>query len=113
VAKLVAGPQGRPKGSEMYAPEDGADAASPAVDAGGADLPDLLAYGVDQLAHDDPGPLGLRLAENPEGGGHRYRGTRGSGRGHETWPDQYPAMSVLVMIRVQVCVGEVRLRHGT
>lgn len=85
--ELVAGTQGRPHCGEIGALEDKADAASPAVNAGGADLPELLAYGFDQLAHDDPGLLDIRLAENPEDSGDRQCGARGSGRGRETRPD--------------------------
>lgn len=107
MAKLVAGAQGRSQGGEVHTPEDGADAASPAVDAGGADLPELPTYGIDQLTHNDPGLLDLRLGKNPEGGGHRYRGTRGSGRGHEARPHLSSAMSLPVMIRRQVSAGEV------
>src|SRR5579863_843728 len=94
--ELVARAQGWPQGGEISAPEDGADAAPPAVDAGGAHLPELLADGFDQLTHDHPGLLDVRLAENPEGGGDRQRGTRGSGRGHETRSDLRSTMSLFV-----------------
>jgi hypothetical protein len=54
-----------------------------------------------------PGLLYARLAENPEGSGNRECGTRGPGRGHETWPDLRFAIGILVMIRAQVRVDEV------
>jgi hypothetical protein len=107
VSELVAGTQGRPQCGEIDALEDRADATSPAVNAGGADLPELLAYGFDQTAHDDPGLLDVRLAANPEGSGDRQCGARGSGRGHETWPDLRLAMGLFVMIRSEVRLHEV------
>jgi hypothetical protein len=70
-------------------------------------LPDLLAYAFDQLAHDDTGLLNVRLAENPEGSGDRHCGACGSCRGHETWPDQWPAMGLLVSIWAQLRGDEV------
>lgn len=105
--ELVAGAQGGTQRSEIHPLENGCDAAPPAVDTGCGDLPELFAYGFDQLPHDDAGPLNVRLAENAQSSGNRHRRARSPRRSHEAGPDRGPLLKLPVDARVAVRFSEV------
>ena len=105
--ELIAGAQGWTQSSEIHPLENGSDAAPPAVDTGCGDLPELFAYGFDQLPHDDAGPLNVRLAENAQGSSNGHRCARGPRRSHETGSNRGPLLKPLVGARIAVRFSEV------